>query len=143
MIGNTFKISIRGKVYDIKIGDLQSSPISVWVDGVEYHVGLPEENSDVAPPVEIPEKKPNEIGLKRPTPKTSSAEGTIRAPMPGTILKINVVEGDSVNKGDVLLILESMKMENSITSPKTGSVTSVYVSEGDPVQHGETLIDLK
>ena len=48
-----------------------------------------------------------------------------------------------MTKGDVLLILESMKMENSITSPKTGSVTSVYVSEGDPVQHGETLVDLK
>jgi len=143
MIGNTFKISILGKVYDIRIGDLQSSPISVWVDGVEYHVGLPEENSDITPPLEIPEKKLSEIGLKRPTLDTSSAGGTIRAPMPGTILKINVVDGDSVTKGDVLLILESMKMENSITSPKTGSVTSVYVSEGDPVQHGETLIDLK
>ena len=143
MIGNTFKISILGKVYDIRIGDLQSSPISVWVDGVEYQVDLPEKNSDTISPVEIPEKKSNEIGLKRPTLDTSSAEGTIRAPMPGTILKINVVEGDSVTKGDVLLILESMKMENSITSPETGSVTSVYVSEGDPVQHGETLIDLE
>ena len=105
MIGNTFKISILGKVYDIRIGDLQSSPISVWVDGVEYHVGLPEENSDITPPLEPREKKLSEIGLKRPTLNTSSAEGTIRAPMPGTILKINVVEGDSVNKGDVLLIL--------------------------------------
>ena len=67
---------------------------------------------------------------------------TITAPMPGTILKINVSVGDTVKKGQVLLILEAMKMENEITAPADGTVASVNVSKGTPVSAGDVMVSI-
>jgi pyruvate carboxylase subunit B len=63
----------------------------------------------------------------------------IEAPMPGMIIRYEVKEGDSVNEGDVVLILEAMKMENSITAPTAGTVLSIPFKNGDSVQKGNTL----
>ncbi|HOV28206.1 MAG TPA: biotin/lipoyl-binding protein [Pseudobacteroides sp.] len=67
---------------------------------------------------------------------------TVNAPMPGTILKVNVNPGDSVKKGQVLLILEAMKMENEITAPKDGTVASVNVGKGTAVSAGDVMISI-
>jgi pyruvate carboxylase subunit B len=72
--------------------------------------------------------------------KPAVAGGTvIEAPMPGMIIRYEVKEGDTVSEGDVVLILEAMKMENSITAPTTGSVLSISFKNGDSVQKGDTL----
>jgi len=63
--------------------------------------------------------------------------------MPGTILDIRVNQGDTVNKGQVLLILEAMKMENEIVAPNDGTVASINVSKGASVNGGEVLVSLK
>ena len=75
-----------------------------------------------------------------PAPATAPAGGeTIKAPMPGNILAVNVAAGDTVKEGDVLMILEAMKMENEIMAPVSGKVLSVNTSKGATVESGSIL----
>ena len=79
-----------------------------------------------------------------PAPKAAPAGAeTIKAPMPGTIMDIKVSGGQSVKKGDVLLILEAMKMENEIMAPRDGVVASVMTSKGAQVNSGDALVALQ
>ncbi len=79
-----------------------------------------------------------------PTAPVAAGEGQkITAPMPGTILKVNVQNGQAVKKGQVLLVLEAMKMENEIMAPADGTVTSVTVTKGASVTSGAVLCTLK
>lgn len=75
--------------------------------------------------------------------EATSAEETIQSPMPGTILSIRVTEGQKVEKGQVLCILEAMKMENEIMAPRDAVVSKIVVSSGTPVKTGDMLILLK
>lgn len=72
----------------------------------------------------------------------SGAEVSIRAPMPGLIARVAVVEGQAVSRGDTLVILESMKMENELKSPRSGTVHRVYVSAGDSVEQNKLLLTI-
>ncbi len=73
----------------------------------------------------------------------SNSDATpIKAALPGAVLKINVAEGDSIEEGDVLLVLEAMKMETEIKSPKAGTVASIDVSVGDQVKNGQVMVTL-
>jgi len=67
----------------------------------------------------------------------------VRAPMPGTIVSVNVKVGDSVKTGDVLFILESMKIKNEIKSPQDGKIKEMLVTEGQYVKRRETLVDIE
>lgn len=69
--------------------------------------------------------------------------GSIKAPLPGNVAKVKVQEGAKVNAGDVLIVLEAMKMENEILAPAAGTVKKLYVQEGKAVQQGEALVDLE
>ena len=71
-----------------------------------------------------------------------TAGGEVRAPMPGSVLTVDVAEGDAVEEGDRLIVLESMKMELSLTAPKDGTVTSLGVGQGDRVKQGESLVTI-
>ena len=74
-------------------------------------------------------------------PKAPGAAGeVVKSPMPGNILKINVAQGQAVKEGDVLIVLEAMKMENEITAPKSGSVAQIAVSKGQVVETGSPLV---
>ena len=77
--------------------------------------------------------------LPAPAAKPASGGETVSSPMPGTILSVNVTNGAAVKKGDVLMVLEAMKMENEIMSPCDGTVTSVNVSKGAAVETGAVL----
>lgn len=72
-----------------------------------------------------------------------SFEDEIHAPMPGIILEVNVSEGDTVQKGDFLCVLEAMKMENTLTAPRNGVVKSVAIAKGETVDKGKLLIELE
>lgn len=72
----------------------------------------------------------------------SGAEVSVRAPMPGLIVRVAVVEGQAVSRGDTLVILESMKMENELKSPRSGTVHRVYVSAGDSVEQNKLLLTI-
>ncbi len=74
--------------------------------------------------------------------QAQSGEIAVRSPMPGLIVAVPVVEGQSVNKGDALIVLESMKMENELKAPRAGVVTKVHVTKGDRIEQNKTLVTL-
>ena len=101
----------------------------IEVNGIKYDVKL-EEIDD------------NEI-LEKSAATSSKEVEIIESPMPGNIIKINVNEGDTVDSGDILMILESMKMENEILASKTGRVVSIEINQGDTVNMGDVLLVLE
>ena len=116
----------------------------VNVNGTVYEVEL-EEITGAAPaaaPVAAPTAAPAAAPVAAPTaaPAAAPAGGEkVCAPMPGTILSVNVSNGSAVKKGDVLMILEAMKMENEIMAPCDGTVTSVAAAKGAAVESGALL----
>ena len=124
----------------------------VVVNGNEYEVGIEElqQEKGVVRPIETQAKpvktvEPSKATIKPEPAKSaagSTAAETIVAPMPGTILRVEVNIGDSVAQGDTLLILEAMKMENEIVSPVDGTVASVNTTKGSSVNAGELLVSL-
>jgi oxaloacetate decarboxylase alpha subunit/pyruvate carboxylase subunit B len=84
---------------------------------------------------------PAPVSAPRPSP-SKTAEGGIVAPMPGLVLSIKVKEGETVTAGQLLLLMEAMKMENAITSPYSGVVQKIYVRDKDVVGEGNLLMDV-
>ena len=74
---------------------------------------------------------------------TAPNDGTVRSPLPGTILKISVKEGDIVRAGDPVAVLEAMKMENTIEAEQNGTVTKIHVSQGDSVMEGSEILSIE
>ena len=96
--------------------------------------------------VQVEEMAEGEVAAtetKAAAPVTPGEGETISAPMPGNILSVNVTVGQQVKKGDVLMILEAMKMENEIMAPNDGTVTSVSAAKGQSVSTGDPLCTLK
>ena len=113
---------------------------NVTVNGTAYEITL--EVVDAADVKAAPATAPAPAATPAPAaaPVAASAGGeTINAPMPGNILSVNVQNGSVVKKGDVLMILEAMKMENEIMSPCDGTVASVNVQKGSSVETGAVL----
>jgi len=77
-----------------------------------------------------------------PPPPVAPSGNTVASPLPGTVLRVNVAVGQAVKAGDVLLVLEAMKMENDITAPGAGVVSAIHVSSGSNVQTGDALVSL-
>ena len=115
---------------------------NVTVNGTAYEITLEVvDAADVkaAPaPVAAPAATPAPAAAPAPIAAPAGGE-TVAAPMPGNILAVNVQNGATVKKGDVLMILEAMKMENEIMSPVDGTIASVNVTKGSTVETGEVL----
>lgn len=120
--------------------------LRITVNGTAYDVQVEELGEGTAPvaaaapaPVSAPKAAPA-------APKAKAApvgEGEpLKSPMPGTILSVNVKAGQRVKKGDVLVILEAMKMENEIVAPKDATVTGINVSKGESVDSGTVMLTL-
>ena len=117
---------------------------TITVNGTAYNVTV-EEGTSNAPasqaPVSAPVAAPQAAPAK-PAAPASAGSVKVDAPMPGNILDTKVSNGASVKAGDVLVILEAMKMENEIVAPQYGTVASVNVNKGDTVEAGQTIITL-
>ncbi|MBQ7474859.1 MAG: acetyl-CoA carboxylase biotin carboxyl carrier protein subunit [Clostridia bacterium] len=112
---------------------------SVKVNGVVYDVEI-EEVSGTTAPAPAPAAAP--AAAPAPAPKAAPSGETVKAPMPGTILKMNVQAGDRIEKDALVCILEAMKMENEIFSPAAGTVVAVNAPKGATVAAGDAIITL-
>ena len=110
---------------------------NVTVNGTAYEITL--EVVDAAEVKSAPAAAPVAAPAAPAAPVTNANGETVKSPMPGTILSINVQNGASVKKGDTLMILEAMKMENEIISPCDGKIASINVQNGASVETGATL----
>ena len=124
---------------------------NISVNGVAYSVSVEETAAGAAPvaPAAAPAPKaaPAPAAAAAPAapaaPKAAAAGAVeVKAPMPGNILDVKVAAGASVKAGDVLVILEAMKMENEIVAPQDGTVASINVHKGDTVNSGDTLVSM-
>ena len=115
---------------------------SITVNGVVYEVAVEELGEVASAPTAAP--APAAAPAPVATPKASAPAGavTVKAPMPGTIIKVCVKVGDTVKKGDVLCLLEAMKMENDICAPSDGVIAGVAVSQGASVETDAVLVTM-
>lgn len=117
---------------------------TITVNGTAYNVTVEEGTSNASAsqaPVSAPVAAPQAAPAK-PAAPASAGSVKVDAPMPGNILDIKVSNGASVKAGEVLVILEAMKMENDIVAPQDGKVASINVNKGDTVEAGQTIITL-
>lgn len=114
---------------------------NVTVNGTAYEITLEVVDAADVKAAPAPAAAPVAAPAPAAAPVVAAPAGgeTITSPMPGTILAVNVQNGATVNKGDVLMVLEAMKMENEIIAPVSGTVASVNVQKGASVETGATL----
>ncbi|SHE48407.1 Biotin-requiring enzyme [Mariniphaga anaerophila] len=137
-----YKFTISGSEYDVRINDIEDNVAEVDVNGTHYEVLLHKDVKTSKTPrlVRKPvQKQPGEGQIKK---KESAGKYEVTAPLPGTILKLNVSVGDSVTEGQSLLVMEAMKMENQVQTAKGGEVIAIKVKEGDAVQQDDVLIEI-
>ena len=139
-----YKYKINGNLYNVVIGDIEDNIAHVEVNGTHYTVEM-EKKPKAAPapkPVARPVAKPAAAPApaSAPASKPAAAKSGVKSPLPGVILDIKVKEGDEVKKGQTIIILEAMKMENSINADKDGKVTAINVSKGESVLEGTDLV---
>ncbi len=126
----TYKVTLCGRTYEIEVKNGQA----VVLDEYEAVAAAP------AAPVEVP-AAPAAAPAAVPAAAVVTGSGeVVKAPMPGNILKVNVTQGQAVKEGDVLVILEAMKMENEIMAPKSGTVNQVLVTKGATVDTDAPLV---
>ena len=128
-----YKITLNNRVYEVEVEAGKAMLLE------EYDAVAP-----VAAPVAAPAAAPVAAPAAAPAPVAAPAGAgeAVAAPMPGTILKVNVAAGQAVKAGDTLCVLEAMKMENEIKAPKAGTVSAVTVQKGASVNTGDALVYL-
>ena len=119
----------------------------ITVNGVAYDVAVEELGAGAAPVVAAPVAAPvaaAPVAAPAAAPAASGAAGSVKveSPMPGKILAIKANVGQAVKKGDVVMILEAMKMENEIVAPADGTIAGINVAVGDSVESGDTLASM-
>ena len=130
------RITVNGTPYDVQVEEVGASAAPV---APAAPVAAP-----VAAPAPQPASPAAPAAAPAPAPAAPAAGAeVISSPMPGTILSINVEAGKNVKKGDVLVVLEAMKMENEIMAPKDAVVAAVHVNKGDSVDSGTPLVSLQ
>ena len=116
---------------------------TITVNGNVYDVTVEEGTGSAAPAAKAaaPKAAPK-AATKAAAPAGAQGAVKVNAPMPGKILKVNATAGSAVKKGDVLVVLEAMKMENEICAPQDGTIATVECAAGDSVESGKVLVSL-
>lgn len=116
--------------------------LKITVNGVVYDVQVEEADSSSAPAAPAAAPKAAAPAPKKAAPAAAASGEPVTSPMPGTILNVPVKVGQAVKTGDVLVVLEAMKMENEIKAAKDATVASIAVSKGEAVNTGTVLVTL-
>lgn len=141
-----YKFTIKGHDYEVEILNFEHNVAELEVNGTHYSVEVQFQQevkqTKTVKLVRSAVPHPTHEESKIPPPSTSRML-PVKTPLPGTVLKLLVKEGDKVKKGDTLLIMEAMKMENSIFADKDARVASIRVKEGDTVLQNDVLLELE
>ena len=140
-----YKYTIDGNKYEVAINEVGETTAKVTVNGTEYTVEWekPVEEKPVVK-VQPAAAKPAAAPAAAPTPAAAPVSGNaIKTPLPGVIIDVKVNVGDTVKKGDTVVVLEAMKMENNINADRDGKVVAIQVAKGDTVADGAALIVLE
>ena len=138
-----YKIKINGNNYNVTIDEVEDNVAKVEVNGTPYNVEFekpiskPKTISVVNRPAAAPAAGPAPANKPAAAPAVAGG-ATVNSPLPGVVLEIKVKDGDKVTKGQVIMVLEAMKMENAIEAPCEGTIT-VKAQKGDSVLEGATL----
>ncbi len=136
-----FKFTVRGNDYDVEILKFEDNMAKVEVNGTQYSVEVHSEVKQAKTPILVRQEVP---APRRSETKIKKAIGAlqIKSPLPGNIMQVFVQTGAEVKKGDKLLMLEAMKMENNILAEKDGQVTAIKVHPGESVLEGDVLLEI-
>ena len=130
-----YKVTLNGKIYEVEVEKGEA------VLQAEYEAALP--TVPVNNVAAVPQTAPVAAApAAAPAPAGAASAAAITAPMPGNINAVKVTSGQTVKEGDVLIILEAMKMENEITAPKAGKIGQIYVQKGATVETGAPLVEV-
>ena len=149
----TYSYNVNGAQYDVTIESIQGQMAKVNVNGVAFDVemlGAPITEGDLpaAAPAAAPAATTAAPAAAPATPAAAPAKGAagagtpVKAPLPGVVTKVLVANGQAVKKGDTVVVLEAMKMENNITAECDGTVSGVCCAAGDSVMEGTTLVTI-
>ena len=148
-----YKYTINGTQFDVTIDSINGSLAKVEVNGIPFDVemqgsslveeALPTVSTDTTTAAPASAPAAAEAPAAAPAAKSGPGAGTpVKAPLPGVVTKVLVQEGQAVKKGEVVLVLEAMKMENNITAEADGTISGICVNAGDSVMEGTTLITI-
>ena len=143
-----FKFTIAGQPYDTTVNEIEPNVCEVTVNGTVFQVEIEKQETVKKKPVVAPRPAATATGAavsaSKPAAAPASAGTTVvKSPLPGSIVKVMVQAGQEIKKGDTLLTMESMKMENVIASEVTGKVKSVLVQPGQNVMQDDKLVEIE
>lgn len=140
-----FKFKIDGKDFTTSVDEQGNGQLTVTVNGKAYQVELPEHVVAARPTIHpmTAQAAAPAAHTPAPAPAAAGASAAVTSPLPGTITKVNVAAGQKVKKGEVLLVMEAMKMANDVVAEADGTVQQVCVKEGQSVNQGDVLIQLQ
>ncbi len=127
-----YKITLNNRIYEVEVEAGKAMLLDEY-EAVAPAAPAPAAAPEAAAPTAAP-------AAPAAAPAVTGAGEAVNAPMPGTILKVNVAQGQAVKAGQVLVVLEAMKMENEIMAPKAGTVTQVVTAKGASVNTGDPLV---
>ena len=149
-----FDVTIQGKRYHVEIPDPGANPLRILVDGQAFDVGIVGSVSEERAPAPLVQLQTGPLPPIGQTPATAKQPPPVSAapppemgkdaiaPMPGTIISLEVAPGDTVDTGQVLCVLEAMKMKNPIRAARAGTVQEIFVKVGQAVTYGDSLVRL-
>lgn len=132
-----FNVVVNGETFEVEFEEVGGNSLSAPSAATAAPTPKP-----VSEPPKVAASPAAALKPDAPKPKVSGAANEVTCPLPGTVLGINAKEGQSVNSGDVVMIIEAMKMENEIVAPEGGTITGINVKKGDSVQAGDLLFTL-
>lgn len=144
-----YKYKVNGAQYDVTIDSIVGNIAKVEVNGIPFEVEM--QGSSLVEE-DLPTQVADEAAAAAPAPAAAPAAeaapaagapgAPVKAPLPGVVAKILVSVGQAVKKGETVLVLEAMKMENNITAEADGKITGICVAAGDSVMEGTTLVTI-
>ena len=141
-----YKIKINERTYTVNIGRILDDSVDVTVDGKTFNIEVeaPMKKASKTPVIKRQRRVVNaaEVPDRTSPPIVSAGSGNVVAPLPGIVLKVLVKEGDSVNEGQPVAIMEAMKMENEIEAPVSGTVGEILVSEGTSILENAVIMKI-